>query len=301
MDCIGAAIGMHKIATSLNKKAYIIADNKFNNGTKIVIDRIKSSGEYDDAFVAKEDLKKHDFENSILIVVDTHKKSYLSAPDILDEFDKVVVIDHHRRGPEFIDNAVLTYHEIYASSTCELVTELLMYLEKIELTTIEAESLYAGILIDTKSFTFKTGVRTFEVAAYLKRVGLDISEVKQIFQTDFEAYIARFEIVKNAEIINKQIAISVCYENYDNLPTLVAQAADELLSISGILASFVLCKIDSIVMISSRSMGDINVQAIMEKIGGGGHLTFAGTQLAGVTLEEAKQQLLDAINEYSNK
>lgn len=301
VDCIGAAIGMHKIATSLNKKAYIIADNKFNNGTKIVIDRIKSSGEYDDAFVAKEDLKKHDFENSILIVVDTHKKSYLSAPDILDEFDKVVVIDHHRRGPEFIDNAVLTYHEIYASSTCELVTELLMYLEKIELTTIEAESLYAGILIDTKSFTFKTGVRTFEVAAYLKRVGLDISEVKQIFQTDFEAYIARFEIVKNAEIINKQIAISVCYENYDNLPTLVAQAADELLSISGILASFVLCKIDSIVMISSRSMGDINVQAIMEKIGGGGHLTFAGTQLAGVTLEEAKQQLLDAINEYSNK
>lgn len=301
VDCIGSAIGMHKVATSLNKKAYIISDNKYNNGTKIVIDRIKASEEYDDAFVSKDELKKHDFENSLLIVLDTHKKSYLSAPDLLDQFDKVVVIDHHRRGPEFIDNAVLTYHEIYASSTCELVTELLMYMEKIKLTTVEAESLYAGILIDTKNFTFKTGVRTFEVAAYLKRVGLDISEVKQIFQTDFDAYVARVEIVKNAEIIDKQIAISVCYENYENLPTLVAQAADELLSISGIFASFVLCKMDSVVMISGRSMGDINVQAIMEKIGGGGHLTFAGAQIAGISLEEAKEQLLKAINEYFGK
>lgn len=301
VDCIGSAIGMHKIATSLNKKAYIIVDSKYNNGTRVVIDRIKSSGEYEDAFVSKEELKKHDFENSLLIVLDTHKKSYISSPDLLDEFDKVVVIDHHRRGPEFIDNAVLTYHEIYASSTCELVTELLMYMEKIKLTTIEAESLYAGILIDTKNFTFKTGVRTFEVAAYLKRFGLDISEVKQIFQTDFDAYIAKVNIVKNAEIIDKQIAISICRENYENLPTLVAQAADELLSISGIFASFVLCKIDSIVMISGRSMGDINVQAIMEKIGGGGHLTFAGAQIAGITLEEAKEQLLKAINEYFGK
>jgi c-di-AMP phosphodiesterase-like protein len=301
VDCIGAAVGMYKIATSLNKKAYIISDNKYNNSTKIVIDRIKSSNEYDEVFVTKEDIKKHEFDNSILIVLDTHKKSYLSVPDILDEFDKVVVIDHHRRGPEFIDNAVLTYHEIYASSTCELVTELLMYMENIKLTTVEAEGLYAGILIDTKNFTFKTGVRTFEVAAYLKRVGLDISEVKQIFQTDFEAYLAKVEIVKDAEIIDKQIAISITYENFDNMPTLVAQAADELLSITGILASFVLCKIDSVVMISSRSMGDINVQAIMEKIGGGGHLTFAGAQIAGVTLEEAKVQLLNAIDEYFGK
>lgn len=301
VDCVGAAIGMYKIATSLNKKAYIIADNKYSNGTRTVIDRVKASNGYEDAFVTKDDIKKHDFENSLLIVLDTHKKSYLSSPDLLEQFDKVIVIDHHRRGPEFIENAVLTYHEIYASSTCELVTELLMYMENIKLTTVEAESLYAGILIDTKNFTFKTGVRTFEVAAYLKRVGLDISEVKQIFQTDFESYIARVDIVKNAEILDKQIAISICHENYENLPTLVAQAADELLSISGILASFVLCKIDTVVMISSRSMGDINVQAIMEKIGGGGHLTFAGAQIAGVTLEEAKAELLDAIDEYFGK
>jgi c-di-AMP phosphodiesterase-like protein len=301
VDCIGAAVGMHKIASSLNKKAYIISDNKYNNSTRIVIDRMKTSNEYDDVFITKEDLKKHDFDNSILIVLDTHKKSYLCVPELLDEFDKVVVIDHHRRGPEFIDNAVLTYHEIYASSTSELVTELLMYMENIKLTTVEAEALYAGILIDTKNFTFKTGVRTFEVAAYLKRVGLDISEVKQIFQTDFTSYLARVEIVKNAEIIDKQIAIAVTLENYEDMPTLVAQAADELLSISGILASFVLCKIDSVVMISSRSMGDINVQAIMEKVGGGGHLTFAGAQIAGVTIEEAKAELLNAINEYFGK
>jgi len=301
VDCIGAAVGVHKIAMSLNKKSYFISDNKYNNSTKTVIDRIKTSNEYEDFFVTREDIKKHDFDNSILIVLDTHKKSYLCVPDILDEFDKVVVIDHHRRGPEFIDNTMLTYHEIYASSTCELVTELLTYMENIKLTIAEAECLYAGILIDTKNFTFKTGVRTFEVAAYLKRVGFDISEVKQIFQTDFEAYLARVEIVKNAEIIDKQIAISITHETFDNMSTLVAQAADELLSISGILASFVICKIDSVVMISSRSMGDINVQAIMEKIGGGGHLTFAGAQIAGVTVEEAKVKLLEAINEYFGK
>ena len=301
VDCIGGAIGVNKIASSLNKKAYYISDNKYNNSTKIVIDRIKTSNEYQDFFVTKEDIKKHGFDNSILIVLDTHKKSYLCISEILDEFDKVVVIDHHRRGPEFIDNTVLTYHEIYASSTCELVTELLMYMENIQLTTVEAECLYAGILVDTKNFTFKTGVRTFEVAAYLKRVGFDISGVKQIFQTDFEAYLAKVKIVKNAEIIDKHIAISVTNDDLDNMLTLVAQAADELLSISGILASFVLCKIDSVVMISSRSMGDINVQAIMEKIGGGGHLTFAGAQIAGVTIEEAKVQLLNAINEYFEK
>ncbi len=301
VDCIGAAVGMHKIAKSLNKKAYIISDNKYNNSTKIVINRVKISNEYEDVFLTKEDIKKHDFENSILIVLDTHKKSYLAVPEILDEFDKVIVIDHHRRGPEFIENTVLTYHEIYASSTCELITELLMYMENIKLTTVESEALYAGILIDTKNFTFKTGVRTFEVAAYLKRVGLDISEVKQIFQTDFESYLAKVEIVKNAEIIDKQIAIAVTNESYEDMPTLVAQAADELLSISGILASFVICKIDSVIMISSRSMGDINVQSIMEKIGGGGHLTFAGAQIAGVTIEEAKTQLLNAIDEYFGK
>ncbi|MDD3303504.1 MAG: DHH family phosphoesterase [Clostridia bacterium] len=298
IDCIGASVGMYKMAKLLGKQANIIIDTKSNSSTKAIIDKIKTAKEYEDVFITVNDTKKLDFTNSLLIVVDTHKKSYLAYPDLLDEFEKVVIVDHHRRGPEFIDNALLTYHEIYASSTSELVTEILMYLDDISLTPIEAESLYAGIVIDTKNFIFKTGVRTFEVAAYLKKFGIDLTEVKQIFQNDFETYIAKVEIVKNAEIINGQIAISVCSEEYEDMPIIAAQAADELLSISGILASFVLCKVDEVVMISGRSMGDINVQTILEKVGGGGHLTFAGAQIAGVSLEEAKETLVSSINEY---
>ena len=225
----------------------------------------------------------------------------MAVPDIFGEFDKVVVIDHHRRGPEFITNAILTYHEVYASSTAELVTELLMYLDDVKLTAKEAETIFSGILIDTKNFTFKTGVRTFEVAAYLKKMGVDMTEIKQLFQNDFETYMARVNIVKNAEIIDGKIAISCTNEQIKDISVIAAQAADELLSITGILASFVLCEMEGVVMISGRSLGDINVQLILEQLGGGGHLTFAGAQIAGVTLEEARQKLLEEIKEYFSK
>lgn len=301
IDCIGAAVGIYKIAKTYKKEAKIIADLKHNNSTKLVIDRLKASGEYEDVFITKEDIKKQEFDNSLLVVVDTHKASYLAVPDLLEEFDKVVVIDHHRRGPEFIENTILTYHEVYASSTSELVTELLMYLDEVKLTAKEAETIFSGILIDTKNFTFKTGVRTFEVAAYLKKTGLDITEVKHIFQNDFETYMTKVNIVKEAEIIDGKIAMSVCSEQHDNMSVIAAQAADELLSITGVLASFVLCEIDGVIMISGRSLGDINVQVILEKLGGGGHLTFAGAQIAGITLEEAKERLLNIIQEYSVK
>jgi len=301
IDCIGAAVGVYKIAKTYGKEAKIICDLKHNNSTKLVIDRLKTAGDYEDVFVTKEDLKKQEFENSLLVVVDTHKASYLAAPDLLEEFDKVVVIDHHRRGPEFIENTILTYHEVYASSTSELVTELLMYLDEVKLTAKEAEAIFSGIVIDTKNFTFKTGVRTFEVSAYLKKTGLDITEVKHVFQNDFETYMAKVNIVKEAEIIDGKIAMSVCSEQHENMSVIAAQAADELLSITGVLASFVLCEIDNVIMISGRSLGDINVQAILEKLGGGGHLTFAGAQMAGVTLEQAKEKLLGIIEEYSTK
>lgn len=301
IDCIGAAVGIYKIAKTYGKEAKIISDLKHNNSTKLVIDRLKSTGEYDDVFITKEDIKKQEFENSLLVVVDTHKASYLAVPDLLEEFDKVVVIDHHRRGPEFIENTILTYHEVYASSTSELVTELLMYLDEVKLTAKEAEAIFSGIVIDTKNFTFKTGVRTFEVSAYLKKTGLDITEVKHVFQNDFETYMTKVNIVKEAEIIDGKIAMSVCQEQHENMSVIAAQAADELLSITGVLASFVLCEIDNVIMISGRSLGDINVQAILEKLGGGGHLTFAGAQMAGVTLEEAKEKLLNIIEEYSSK
>ena len=301
IDCIGAAVGVYKIAKTYGKEAKIIGDFKHNNTTKIVIERLKTSGEYDDVFITKEDIKKQEFDNSLLVVVDTHKASYLAVPDLLEQFDKVVVIDHHRRGPEFIENTILTYHEVYASSTCELVTELLMYLDEVKLTAKEAEAMFSGIVIDTKNFTFKTGVRTFEVSAYLKKTGLDITEVKHVFQNDFETYMTKVNIVKEAEIIDGKIAMSVCTEQHENMSVIAAQAADELLSITGVLASFVLCEIDGVIMISGRSLGDINVQVILEKLGGGGHLTFAGAQIAGITLSEAKEKLLKIIEEYSVK
>lgn len=301
VDCIGAAVGIYKIAKTYGKDAKIIVDIKHNNTAKVVMDKLKEDKQYDEVFLAKEDIKKQEFENSLLVVVDTHKASYLAIPDLLDEFDKVVVIDHHRRGPEFIENTILTYHEVYASSTAELVTELLMYMDEVKLTPKEAEAIFSGIMIDTKNFTFKTGVRTFEVSAYLKKTGLDITEVKHMFQNDFETYMAKVNIVKNAEIIDGKIAMSVCTGTYKDMPVIAAQAADELLSITGVLASFVLCEVDGVVMISGRSLGDINVQAILEKLGGGGHLTFAGAQIAGVTLEEAKEKLLNIIEEYSSK
>lgn len=301
VDCIGAAVGIYKIAKTYGKDAKIIVDIKHNNTAKVVMDKLKEDKQYEEVFLSKEDIKKQGFENSLLVVVDTHKASYLAVPDLLDEFDKVVVIDHHRRGPEFIENTILTYHEVYASSTAELVTELLMYMDEVKLTPKEAEAIFSGIMIDTKNFTFKTGVRTFEVSAYLKKTGLDITEVKHMFQNDFETYMAKVNIVKNAEIIDGKIAMSVCTGTYKDMPVIAAQAADELLSITGVLASFVLCEVDGVVMISGRSLGDINVQAILEKLGGGGHLTFAGAQIAGVTLDEAKEKLLNIIEEYSSK
>ncbi len=300
-DCIGAAVGFFKIAESLDTPAYIISDLKYNESTRNLVDKLKKNKEYEDVFLGKEDIKKCDFENALLIIVDTHKKSYLAVPEVVDECENIILVDHHRRGPEFIENSIITYHEVYASSTSELVTELLMYNPDVKLTPVEAQALYAGILVDTKNFTFKTGVRTFEAAAYLRKVGLDIAEVKQIFQNNFDTYLAKMDIIKNSEFINKEIVISVCDKTMDNLSVISAQAADELLSISEVLASFVLCKIDNVVMISGRSMGDINVQLILEKLGGGGHLTFAGAQIAGVELEEAKEMLVEAINSYYNK
>ena len=298
IDCIGASVGIAKIAKFLNKKAYVVVDTKCNSSTKAVIEKVKQSGEYEDTFIKKDEVKLNNTSNSVLIVVDTHKKSYTVNPDLIDEFEKVIIIDHHRRGTEFIEDAFLTYHEIYSSSTSELVSEILMYLDGIELNSYEAEALYSGIVVDTKNFMFKTGVRTFEVAAYLKKYGIDLTAVKQIFQSDLATYTARAEIVKNAEIVNGKIAISMSEEEYDEMPIIAAQAADELLSITGIIASFVLCRVDDVIMISGRSMGDINVQAILEKIGGGGHLTFAGAQIAGISISDARDKLLSAIEEY---
>ena len=203
----------------------------------------------------------------MLIIADTHKKTYVEAPELLDKTEKIVIIDHHRKSADFIENAILSFHEAYASSTAELVTEIIEYSAKnVVLEKIEAESLYAGIMMDTKNFTFKTGVRTFEAAAYLRKYGIDIIEIKKWFQSDLESYNLIAGIVKKAEVINDTIGISEYNEKDKNANLICAKAADELLTISNITASFVLGNLRDKICISGRSIGDINVQVILEKL-----------------------------------
>ena len=217
----------------------------------------------------------------------------------MDKTSKIVVIDHHRKSPEFIEKTILTFHEVYASSAAELVTEILQYVEtNITLNELEAEGLYAGIMMDTKNFTFKTGVRTFEAAAYLRKTGVDILKVKKWFQSNLESYNQIADIVKSAEVIKDTIGISIYEKEDKNANLICAKAADELLTISNITASFVLGKTGDKIFVSGRSIGDINVQMILEKLGGGGHITVAGAQLEGVSLEEAKKELISRIEEY---
>ena len=223
----------------------------------------------------------------------------MESPELLQKAKKIVVIDHHRRSPDYIENAMLTFHEVYASSASELVTELVEYAQQeVTLTDLEAEALYAGIMMDTKSFTFKTGVRTFEAAAYLRKCGVDIIKVKKWFQSNLDTYNKISGIIGKAEIVYDSIAISIYEEEDKDANIVCAKAADELLTISNITASFVLGKLDNKICISGRSIGDINVQIILEKLGGGGHITLAGAQVEGMTIEETKQELINRINEY---
>lgn len=298
MDCVGASLGIYRLARTLNKNAYIIKED-VTTALKAFRDSIDKDDEYEDVFINKEIALENIEEDTLLVIVDTHKKSYVESPQLLEQINKKVVIDHHRRSADFIEDATLTFQEVYASSACELVTELLQYVEeKVDLKTIEAESLYAGVMMDTKNFTFKTGVRTFEAAAYLRRCGVDIIRVKKWFQSDLVSFNRIADIVKKAEVVNSSIAIATYDEKAKDTNLICAKAADELLTISDITASFVIGNLEDKVCISGRSIGDINVQLILEKLGGGGHITLAGAQLEGKSVEEAKRELKKAIKEY---
>lgn len=297
IDSLGSSMGMYRLAITMEKPAYIVATDLGMNLGKFV-DTLKET-EYEEAIIDKKEALNIIDKDTLLIVVDTHKKTFVQVPELLTKTDKIVVIDHHRKGPDFIDNASLTFQEVYASSAAELVTEILQYVErKVELTPIEIESLYGGIMVDTKNFTFKTGVRTFEAAAYLRKFGVDIIKVKKWFQADLESYNVIADIVKKADMVSDSIAISIYDEVSKDANTICAKAADELLTISNITASFVIGNTGENISISGRSIGDINVQIILEKMGGGGHITLAGAQLTGITLEEAKTELINRINEY---
>ena len=298
MDSIGSCLGIYRLAKSLDTNAYIVCSD---NAPSLEAFRksLDKEPEYEDVIINKEVALENIDEDTVLVVVDTHKVNYVDSPELLERAKKIVVVDHHRRSTNFIENATLMFQEVYASSAAELVTELLQYAEvKVDLKTIEAESLYAGIMMDTKNFTFKTGVRTFEAAAYLRRCGVDIIRVKKWFQSDLASFNIIADIVKKAEIVTDGIAVSTYDEVTKDANLICAKAADELLTISDITASFVLGNTGEKICISGRSIGDINVQVILEKLGGGGHITLAGAQVENITMEEAKQELINRIHEY---
>lgn len=294
-DALGAAIGVYRIAKTLNRDAYIV----YNNSGMAIDGLIKRLGkQYNDVLIPTDNAISKITDKTLLVVVDTHKKDFVEAPELLDKLGKVVLIDHHRKSTDAIEDATLTFHEVYASSTSELVTEILQYVEeKLELPVPEAECLYAGILTDTKNFMYKTGVRTFEAAAYLKKIGVDVAAIKKMFQNDVDTYVAIADVIRNSDIVHNNIAIAVCSNEVDNHAQIAAQAADELLNLNGIETSFVLVDMGEYINISGRSNGSLNVQMVLEKLGGGGHMMIAGAQLRNTTMDEAKKMLLNAIDE----
>jgi c-di-AMP phosphodiesterase-like protein len=296
MDSFGAAIGIYRAVLNRGKEAYIVLED-VNESIISIFDKFSGNNTY--KFITPSDALEKFEDQDLLIIVDTHRPNFTESPELLQRSIRRVLFDHHRRGKEFIDHTLLTYLEPYASSTSELVTEVLQYMEKkMVLEKHEAEALLAGIVVDTKNFSLKTGVRTFESAALLRRFDADTTEVKKLFQDELGTFVARSSIVSNAETYGNRIAISVTDEDILNARLVAAQGADSLLNIRGIKSSFVVVKENGTIFVSSRSLGEINVQLIMEAIGGGGHLTVAGAQFTDKTVYEVKDILLGAIDHY---
>lgn len=299
MDSLGSSIGLYSMAKSRGKKAYIVLNN-VNYALKNLCDRMeKEDPSYMEAIITTEQALRLIDSESVCVVLDTHKGSFTEAPEVLEEVEKIVLIDHHRRGEEYIENAVLDYIEPYASSTCELVSELIQYMEEhIKLTKFEADAMLAGIVVDTNSFIFKTGVRTFEAASFLRRNGADTIEVKELFSEGLDTMKKKTEIIDKAEMKFGDVAISYIEDEAEDNNVIAAKAADELLTVKDVKASFVLVKNSGYVHISGRSMGQISVQLILELLGGGGHLTMAGAQIQTDSIQVAKEKLYDAIKQY---
>lgn len=296
MDAMGASVGVYDICKSFNKDAKIVLSNP-NDYIKTFVDRIKSCDYYNNVFIESSDAIDECTKDTLIIVVDTHRPTYTECPKLLEISDKVAVIDHHRRGVDFINETVLLFHETYVSSTCELITELVQYIDDdVKINKLTAEGLLAGINLDTKSFTFKTGIRTFEAASYLKKIGADTVEVKKLFNSDINDVVIKSQILQSTKIIADNICVATTDIEDKNINIIVAQAADELLNVKNIEASFVLGIRKEKVFISARSLGNINVHVIMEKLGGGGHKDVAGAQL-DLSLSESYDLLIKTIKE----
>ena len=299
VDSIGAGIGIYRAAKSLNKKPHIVVNNP-TMSVRPIIQTFKDNPDYDEnMFISSDEARDIVDDNTVVVVVDTNKPSYTECEDLLHMSKTIVVLDHHRQGSEVIQNAVLSYIEPYASSACEMVAEILQYFsDDIRIYNIEADALYSGIIIDTNNFTSKTGVRTFEAAAFLRRCGADVTRVRKMFRDDLQSYRAKAEAIRHVETYKGCFAIAVCPTEGVDSPTVVAsQAANELLNIDSVKATFVLTDYQNKIFISARAIDEINVQLVMERMGGGGHINMAGAQLPGATVEEAIAQLKETLDQ----
>lgn len=295
MDCLGSAVGLASVVKQLGKNCNIILNND-TSAINYFLNKINRESRYEELFINSEEARESLDNKTLIILVDVHNKGYIADLQLAEKAERKVIIDHHRRSPDMIECDILNYIEVYASSTSEMVTEIIQYMvEKPSLTRIEAEGLLAGIFMDTKGFSFKTGVRTFDAASFLKSLGADPIEIKKMFTDDLEDYLLVAETIKVSEV-NNGIAIAVAPKNVDCV--IIAKSADELLNISGISVSFVLGEINNEIYISGRSIGDINVQIVLEALGGGGHMNIAGAKMQNKTIEEVINQLKEVMKKY---
>lgn len=292
MDCLGSAVALSSIIKQLGKTCNIIL-NKEINAVDYYLNKLKKDDKYNGLFSNSEEAKENMNDETLIIIVDVHNKSYIEDLPLVEKAKRKVIIDHHRRSPDMIEHDILNYIEVYASSTSEMVTEIIQYMvQRPNLSRTEAEGLLAGIFMDTKGFSFKTGVRTFDAASYLKSLGADPIEIKKMFNDDLKDYLLIAETIKSAEV-NDKVAIAITPKNIDTV--IVAKAADELLNISGISVSFVLGEVNNDIYISGRSLGDVNIQIVLEALGGGGHMNIAGAKVSNMSMEEAVQRLKESM------
>lgn len=302
IDALGAAIGIWRIAVTMGKKGHIVVSN-VNSSVRPMMNRFRGNDYPEDLFISEAQALERMDDTSVLVVVDTNRPAIVEAPALLDAAKTTVVLDHHRQSSDSIRNAQLSYVETYASSACEMVSEIVQYIsDDIKIRAVEADAMYAGIVIDTHNFLNQTGVRTFEAAAFLRRNGADVTRVRKLFREKIEDYRAKADAIHNAEIYRECFAISCCPAEGLESPTIVgAQAANDLLDIVGIKASIVFTEYNGLIYVSARSIDEVNVQVMMEKLGGGGHRTIAGAQLKGVTVDEAQARVREVLDEMIEK
>ncbi|MDV4150807.1 DHH family phosphoesterase [Clostridium sp. AL.422] len=296
MDCFGSSVGLSSVVKQLGKPCSIILGNE-TSAIDYFLSKLKKDSRYDNLFISVEDVYEQINEKTLLIIVDVHNSGYILDKSILEKIQRKIIIDHHRRSPDIVEGAILNYIEVYASSTSEMVTEVIQYMvQKPNLMKLEAEGLLAGIFMDTKGFSFKTGVRTFDAASFLRGLGADTIEVKKMFMDNLEDYLVIADTIKSAQV-QDNVAIAIAPKEVKK-SFMAARAADELLNISGINVCFVLIEMNNSIVISGRSIGEYNVQVILEELGGGGHMNMAGAQLSNISVEEAKKILKKSIEKH---